>query len=294
MWSRSSSVPRVLLVALLAAACGPIVVLSDEGTEGSSDEGSTSSGAITTTPTTTTPPPGTSTTATTATTTTTGSVTLDGMDSVGDDPPPPLDLPTEPCFDYGSACIDPAVDCCSGNCYVVGPLGGVCSECDEDSDCPQWGCSPGSPLTGEPAVCGNGGPGSGCESDEACQPGYLCNIIIDIPGIVETSTCSECVDDLDCSPGTLCAPTYDLSLLSGSWSCIAPMSLPDTAGCDAAGSGDQQCASGNCAEAALMGIPLLGACSQCDEDADCGGGSCVLPEVVVQGKELLIEPGYCQ
>lgn len=294
MWSRSPSVTPVLLVGLFGAACGPLVVLSDEGSEGSADEGSTSSGANTTASPTTTPPSSSTTSPSTTSptsTTTMGSVT---QDSVGDDPPPLLDFPTEPCFDYGSACLDPVRDCCSGNCYVVGPLGGVCSECDEDSDCPEWGCSPGSPITGEPAACGDGGPGSGCESDQACQPGYTCNVIFDIPGIVETSTCSECADDLDCSPGTLCAPEYDLSLLRGLWSCVAPMSLPDAAGCDEAGSGDQQCASGNCAQAPLMGIPLLGVCSECDEDGDCGGGLCVLPEVTVEGSDLVIQPGSCQ
>lgn len=288
MASRSPLVPRVLLVVLLPAACGPVVVLSDEGTDGSADESSTSGAMTTAPPSTTTPPPSTS---TSTSTTTMGSVTLD---SVGDDPPPPLDFPTEPCLDYGAACIDPVGDCCSGNCYVVGPLGGVCSECDEDSDCPQWGCSPGSPLSGIPAVCGDGGTGSGCESDQACQPGFTCNIVISVPGIVETSTCGQCADDLDCPPGSLCAPAYDLSLPSGFWYCVAPMSLPDAAGCDVAGSGDEQCASGHCAQASLMGIPVLGACSECDEDADCAGGFCVLPEVVAEGSGLLIQPGSCQ
>ncbi|MEX1365511.1 MAG: hypothetical protein AB1Z98_20455 [Nannocystaceae bacterium] len=279
MWTGSTSPTPTFLVVLLATGCGPTVISSDDGT-GSEGGGSTSP-MVDTLP----PPPSTS---TTTATTTAGSVTLDGTDG----PMPPLDVPPGTCTDLGSSCAEPS-DCCTGQCYVAGPLGGVCSECDQDSDCGEYGCDPGSPVEGIPAVCGDGGLGSGCDNGIACQPDLVCNTIVDVPGILETNTCGECAGDLDCPAGQLCAPEYELSRPGGYWYCASPMSLPDTAGCDAEGSGDLQCASGNCAVVVLMGIPLMGVCSVCDEDADCRAGRCILPELVIDGELLVLEPGAC-
>ncbi|MEM9463629.1 MAG: hypothetical protein AAGF11_56350, partial [Myxococcota bacterium] len=191
----------------------------------------------------------------------------------------------------GMACNVPA-DCPSNACYTLGALGGVCSECDEDADC-AFGCSAGNPLSGDCAFCCDGTLGCGCETDLACQGGLPCAQLLSVPGIIDISTCSECASDADCPGGNLCAPSYDLSSLGGQLGCVPPMSLPNGEGCDIAGSGDMQCVSGNCASATLMGIPIIGVCSECDEDADCGGGVCVLPEIVLVGVMLDVVPGMC-
>ncbi|MCX4247377.1 hypothetical protein [Paraliomyxa miuraensis] len=279
---------RILLLTaslLIALSCGPLVELPDEDAD-ASGEGTTT--ATTTTGTTTTPPN------TTTSTTTPGTATPPTADDASDDEPPEIpDFVTETCGELGEACVDGVFDCCSGNCYLVGPLGGVCSECDEDADCPQWGCNPASPLEGIPAWCGDGLSGSGCETNAACQPGFVCDTIFEIPGIVETSTCGECSSDTPCPAGNLCAPAYDLSLFAGHWYCVPQGALPPGAGCDEPGTGDLQCASGHCAPASLMGISVIGVCSECESNLDCPGGSCVLPEVVIEGNELVVELGYC-
>jgi hypothetical protein len=122
----------------------------------------------------------------------------------------------------------------------------------------------------------------------------VCETIFAVPGVLETSTCGECSDDFDCpADAPLCAPTYDLALLGGFHSCVPPLSIPDAGGCDLEGSGELQCASGTCAPAAIMGIPVLGVCSPCDEDLDCDEGLCVLPELVVEGNAVALQPGFC-
>jgi Cys-rich repeat protein len=155
------------------------------------------------------------------------------------------------------------------------------------------GCSPGNPLTGACAVCCDGSPGCGCETALACQAGLSCVEIFDVPGILTTAACSECSVDADCAAGQLCSPMYDLNGFRGQFACIAPGTKAIGEGCDDFGSGDAQCASGQCAPAAVMGIPLIEVCSECDEDADCGGGSCVLPEIALNGDLLEVVPGAC-
>ncbi|MCA9656646.1 MAG: hypothetical protein H6712_05405 [Myxococcales bacterium] len=191
----------------------------------------------------------------------------------------------------GMPCVSGA-ECASNECYVLGPLGGVCSECDEDADC-AYGCNPGNPISGQCATCCDGSGGCGCETAAACLPGLFCTQLIQVPGIVDISTCSGCSTDLDCAGGDLCVPTYDLSTLRGEHGCLPPGSRANEEGCNGAGSGDLQCASGNCAPASLMGIPVIWACSECDEDADCTTGSCMLPELVINGTMLELVPGAC-
>jgi hypothetical protein len=192
----------------------------------------------------------------------------------------------------GQACTDP-IECASNACFVVGPLGGVCSECDEDADC-AWGCTPANPLTADCATCCDGSQGCGCETDAACQAGLPCRTIFEIPGILSHSSCSQCESDLDCAGGELCAPEYRLDQLLGQYVCVPAGSRLIDEGCDETGSGDAQCASGNCAPAAIMGIPIMSVCSVCDADADCPAGQqCTLPEVVINGNNLEIASGYC-
>jgi hypothetical protein len=198
----------------------------------------------------------------------------------------------------GDACVDPMCDCASGNCFVVGPLGGVCSECDESADCkpdPGFGCNFGNPLTGTPAVCSiDGGIGESCEAVEDCAVGLFCPVLIEVPGILSAATCSECDPEMGgCMGMDVCTPTYDIANIGGNYFCAPPGSVPDDSGCNLTGDGTE-CMSGQCAPASLMGIPVVAVCSPCNEDGDCGGGeTCMLPEVVIEGNSLALVPGMC-
>ncbi|MCA9712832.1 MAG: hypothetical protein KDK70_43795, partial [Myxococcales bacterium] len=130
----------------------------------------------------------------------------------------------------GMACSLPG-ECASNQCYTIGILGGVCSECDEDADC-AFGCSPANPLTGDCALCCDGSLGCGCETALACQAGLACASLLNVPGIVDISTCSECANDLDCAGGELCAPSYDLANFGGLHQCVPPMSQANGVGCE--------------------------------------------------------------
>jgi hypothetical protein len=197
----------------------------------------------------------------------------------------------------GAACVDPVCDCESDQCFVVGPLGGVCSECDESADCEAttgFGCNFGNPLTGTPAVCSTTGDvGESCETADDCAMGLFCPTLIEVPGILSAATCSECEGDMGCMGGDICTPTYDIANIGGNYYCAAPGSVPDDEGCNLTGDGSE-CMSGNCAPASLMGIPVVAVCSPCNEDMDCGGGmTCQLPEVTIEGNSLALVPGMC-
>lgn len=201
--------------------------------------------------------------------------------------------------ELGDACVDPMCDCASGNCFVVGPLGGVCSECDEDADCVDttgFGCNFGNPLTGTPAVCSkDGGVGESCQTVDACADGLFCPTLIEVPGILSAATCSECEPETNngCMGAAICTPTYDIANIGGNYFCADPGSVPNDEGCNLTGDGTE-CMSGNCAPAALMGIPVVAVCSPCNEDTDCGGGmTCQLPEVAIEGNSLALVPGAC-
>lgn len=197
----------------------------------------------------------------------------------------------------GALCVDPMCDCASDTCYVVGPLGGVCSECDEDADCAAttgFGCNAGNPLDGTPAVCSKTGAlGQGCETAGACADGLTCPTVFDIPGVLSASACSECSTDGDCQPGKECAPLYDIANFGGYYHCVDPGSVNDNDGCDITGDG-AECVSGHCAPAQIMGIPVLAVCSPCAADAECMPGmTCQLPEVVIDGDSFSLIPGAC-
>lgn len=257
---------------------------SGEGSTTSGESGSSGPGMTSTPMTTTTADsgdsgPGTTTTATTITTTT-------------EDTGPVCEM-----AELGAACADPECDCASGNCFVVGPLGGVCSECDEDADCAAttgFGCNFGNPLTMTPAVCSMTGEiGESCSSADVCAAGLFCPTLIEVPGILSASTCSECEGDMGCMGAQICAPTYDIANIGGFYQCVDPGSIPNDEGCNLTGDGSE-CMSGECAPASLMGIPVVAVCSECNEDADCmGGGTCQLPEVGLAGNSLELIPGMC-
>jgi hypothetical protein len=197
----------------------------------------------------------------------------------------------------GSACVEPVCDCESDNCFVVGPLGGVCSECDESADCEAttgFGCNFGNPLTGTPAVCSKTGEvGESCETADDCAKNLFCPTLIEVPGILTAATCSECEGDMGCMGDDICTPSYDIANIGGNYFCAPPASVPNDEGCNLTGDGTE-CESGNCAPAALMGIPVVAVCSPCNEDNDCGAGeTCQLPEVVLDGTALALVPGMC-
>ncbi|MEM7154741.1 MAG: hypothetical protein AAF799_17965 [Myxococcota bacterium] len=275
------------LCLVVSGGCGPSIVLSDEGGD-SSGEGGTSSASG----------PSTQPMPTTAGTTGQASVDDSGDAVTSSPPPPPPPVPVPDAgADEGPTCVGPLEvgaacadneECCSGMCFVVGPLGGVCSECLDDDDC-DLGCSVPNPLEGVPAVCTDGGIGAGCNTSDACSDGLLCNGIIEVPGILDNSTCGQCITDSDCAPGLECAPQYDLGVLGGFWHCVAPDSQPLLGGCN----GPEECASDLCVPADIMGIPVLEVCSECADNGDCNGGSCNIPEVVVQGTALSLEGGFC-
>ena len=198
----------------------------------------------------------------------------------------------------GNACSD-ACDCMSNECFTVGALGGVCSDCDSDEDCTDvgFGCNFGNPLSMTPAVCSETGDlGEGCETSDACAEGLSCTTLIDVPGVITAMTCSECASDDDCA-GQLCAPTYDIETIAGHFQCVDMGAVPNDEGCDfMSDTGNDQCMSGNCAPAAVMGIPVVGVCSPCNEDQDCidmGMMTCVLPELAIEGTSLSLVPGQC-
>lgn len=257
---------------------------------GSSDSSDGSSGpGMTSTPMTTTADTGNTDSGSSGPTTITATTAM-----TSDTGPVCEDLP------LGEACADPVCDCESDNCFVVGPLGGVCSECDESEDCseanggPGFGCNFGNPLTMTPAVCSTSGDvGESCESGDDCAAGLFCPTLIEVPGILSAATCSECEGDMGCMGMEICTPSYDIANIGGNYFCAAPGSVPNDEGCNLTGDGSE-CESGQCAPASLMGIPVVAVCSPCNEDGDCAmGETCTLPEVAIAGSALELVPGSC-
>lgn len=181
---------------------------------------------------------------------------------------PPMPQPN------GGMCDDDA-GCESMHCFVVGPLGGICGECTVDADCADTtmgGCTIPNPLSQPPqgSTCNMGEHGAGCMTSDVCAVAEdICAVIIDVPGIITVSSCSQCTMDSDCMDGDLCSPSYDLVNISGSKDCVMPGSVANGGGCDQLGSGDMACMSGICAEADIMGFIQLGVCSECEIDTDC-------------------------
>ncbi len=177
--------------------------------------------------------------------------------------------PTEP-QENGAMC-EVNEECISGFCFYINLLGGICGECLVDSDCEGGGCSLPNPLAQPPvgAHCNMGMPGDGCMSDDVCQDGYVCATILEVPNILEASTCSECLEDTDCMDGQLCSPTYDVLNISGQNVCVEPGTVANGEGCDFDGTGDMACMSGLCAGVDIMGLLMVGVCGDCEVDADC-------------------------
>jgi hypothetical protein len=223
---------------------------------------------------------------TTATTTMTGggSETAGGSDTG----------PVEPQPD-GAMCMENA-ECISMKCFYIALLGGVCGECLTDADCPDGGCSLPNPLSDPPmgAHCNTGQPGDGCMSDDVCATpeAPLCAVIIEVPGVITASGCSECIMDSDCPMGLLCSPTVDLMTISGQKSCVEPGSVPNGQACDFMTTGNEACMSGICGVFDVMGLVQVGVCGECGVDADCPMGEiCHMPNADVMTGE--ITPPLC-
>lgn len=202
-----------------------------------------------------------------------GTISVTMTTTTGEDP-----------LENGEMCDDNS-QCISEMCFVVGPLGGICGECLTDADCAETtggGCSIPNPLSTPPegAACNMGEQGEGCMTDAVCADGGVCATILDVPGILTASTCSECLDDAGCTDGALCSPSYDVAELSGVKTCVPPGSVPDGEGCDLETTGSEACMSGFCQGADVLGVLELGVCSGCAEDTDCAMGEMCAPPMV--------------
>ncbi len=304
--------------------CGPAIAIddTDDGSSSGDGDASSSTGVATTTTATTTPPnpstgtttlpPGTATaptatdptigpgdsssstgfeytTSSTSFDYTTSSTSFDptgssvtgfyttGSSVTGD----PMDLPD------GANCTDDD-QCLSGACYQTA-LGGFCGECNSDADC-DFGCTQPNPIGPTGSVCNDGELGDGCETEDACAD-LECVGVVDVPGIFDISTCSECDVDGDCMPGQVCNIDFDAPGLTGVWTCVPTGTLGLGEICAHEASGDQACTSGFCAVASLKGLLEYGVCSQCESDTDCPGlETCSEPVIGLDGT---VEPGLC-
>lgn len=168
-------------------------------------------------------------------------------------------------------------ECESGFCYTVPQLGGVCSECLQDSDCRMGTCSLDVGLGY--AVCTDGSLGAMCDSDEGCMGDLVCSELIDTGGIYPANFCSECGEQTPCTGDQICTPFYDAGAFSGYLTCADPESVPDGQGCPlVGGTGDDTvCANGHCGVADVMGFVELGICGECSTDMDCQGQDVCTP-----------------
>lgn len=170
-------------------------------------------------------------------------------------------------------------ECASCNCYLVPLLGGQCGECNEDADCAETtmgGCTPPNPFMNNGSTCNMGEAGGGCESDEVCQDGLSCGIVLDVLGIIQISTCGECMSDDECTD-QICAPVVDVMAFNGQNTCIDANSLPQNSFCQLEGNGDEACESGICSTIDIMGFAEVGACGECNTNDDCEPGQTCEP-----------------
>jgi hypothetical protein len=196
-----------------------------------------------------------------------------------------------------ATCTDPSgCGCASGRCFLVPILGGWCGECLVDEDCPGGGCTVPNPIASVGAVCNMGEAGAGCMSADACTDAAFpaCATVLDIPGIITVSTCSQCDANADCPPDAPnCTPVYDIGDFSGVKECRPDNSVPNDEGCslteDPMGQpeGNAACQSGFCGEADIMGLLKMGICGECNVDSDCPQGqSCTAPQVDLNSATL--------
>jgi hypothetical protein len=181
-------------------------------------------------------------------------------------------------------------ECGSCNCYVVPFLGGQCGECNEDVDCADstgGGCTPPNPFMSNGSTCNTGEAGGGCESTEVCMDGLTCGTVLDLLGLIQISTCGECMTDADCTD-QICAPVVIVQDFNGQNTCIDQNSLGQDSFCNLTGNGNDACMSGICSTIDIMGLAQVGACGECNTDADCmGGGTCTAGEFILDTGTLV-------
>ena len=275
------------------------------------DADTSASSTSTATPTTSTTIPTTDITATSDDPATTSGTT--GEDTTGeciDLPPQETTTESSSTTNGGGPCQDPpdqpqdaacsdlsGCGCASGKCFLVPILGGLCSECLDDDDCP-GGCTAPNPIAGVGATCNLGEPGAGCNSDATCRNtcAATCGLVLSVQGIIDVSTCGQCETNADCLSAKRpnCSPDYDVAGFGGQLSCKPDHSIPNNVGCsltdDGMGEplGNHACQSGKCGEASVMGQLKLGICGECNANADCPNGQvCSDPMVDLNGGTLI-------
>lgn len=221
-----------------------------------------------------------------------GDVTDDGdTDDPWESGPGPLDIGTfvdmggPSGVPDGSTCTSDD-ECSSGRCYVIPFLGGVCGQCNEDADCVDGGCTPPNPFDSIGSFCNQGEAGGGCESDEVCADGLSCSNVFNLLDLIVMKSCGSCQSDVECGD-QVCAPLVDIAQFRGQKACIDPNSLPQDSYCDLMNNGGEACASSICSVVDIMGLAEIGACGECNVDADCNGGVCVLGEFQLADAVLL-------
>ncbi|MBK8236872.1 MAG: hypothetical protein IPK74_15085 [Deltaproteobacteria bacterium] len=270
---------RTLRLAWWAAAVVTPLACSDDGGAGQGDSGSssgaeTSGAASATAGMSSTSAASTGTSTTTTATDTAADTAADSAGFVN-----PVDTGSDGGTPQpnGAQCAN-AEGCESGFCYTVPMLGGVCSECLMDADCPTGTC--GLDAAAGYAVCTDGSLGKQCDSDEGCMGELVCTQLIDTGGFFNASFCSECGPQAPCPGEQICTPNYDAQALAGYMGCADPASVPDGGGCPIVeGMGDGAvCSSGHCGIAdVFMGFVQLGVCGECSLDSDCADGLTCMP-----------------
>lgn len=136
-------------------------------------------------------------------------------------------------------------DCASGFCYTIGGIGGVCSNCEVDMDCPAGTtCDYG--IGDAYARCvGMGMLGDACTAGSDCGSGFCAG-----------GVCSECNVDVDCGDGGACD---DQTASTGYFVCLAPFGSP----CQ----NSVECGSGYCNQGQFFDT-----CAECEQDSDCAAG----------------------
>lgn len=188
-------------------------------------------------------------------------------------------VPNPDGYPDGAACNSDG-ECQSGNCFEIllpvdGLPPGVCSPCDEDADCVSAGTGTACSLDGPTltAKCTDGGLGSFCQSQAACQPDLFCSVLVPGAEKLLPQACSQCDADADCAAGLRCVPKVDVVQYSGHKYCAGPGSVSNDGLC-ALTNGDALCLSGHCTILDLAGLLQVGVCGECSTDADCNGKTC--------------------